>query len=69
MKLATKGTLDTRVIIPNGARSPIKSVTRVNIESKLMLIVPIYAKIIKVIAIIAIATTILEALLTNNPAK
>ena len=69
MKLATKGTLDTRVIIPNGARRPIKSVTLVNIESTLILTVPIYAKIIKVMAIIAIVTAILEALLTINPAK
>lgn len=69
MKLATKGTLDTRVIIPNGARRPIKSVTLVIIESKLILTVPIYAKIIRVIAIIAIVTAILEALLTNSPAK
>lgn len=69
MKLATKGTLDTRVIIPNGARRPIKSVALVIIESKLILTVPIYAKIIRVIAIIAIVTAILEALLTNSPAK
>ena len=51
MKLATKGTLDTRAIIPNGARRPTNSVILVVIESKLILTVPAYAKIIKAIAI------------------
>ena len=69
MKLATKGTLDTRAIIPNGARRPTNSVILVVIESKLILTVPAYAKIIKVIAIIAIVTAILEILLTIKPAK
>ena len=69
MKLATKGTLDTRAIIPNGARIPTNSVILVVIESKLILTVPAYAKIIKAIAIIAIVTAILEILLTIKPAK
>ena len=69
MKLATKGTLDTRAMIPRVARTPKKFTMLAFIVSKFTLTVPAYARIISVTTTTPMVNAMPEALLTNCPAK
>ena len=69
MKLATKGTLETKAMIPSGARRLTKLVMLAVIESKLTWTVPAYAKIIRMTATMAIVIAIPDTRFTNCPIK
>ena len=69
MKLATKGTLETKAMIPRGASRLTKLVMLAVIESKLICTVPAYARIISVTVTIAIVIAIPDTRFTNWPAK
>ena len=69
MKLATKGTLETRAMIPSGARRPTKLAMLAVIESKLTCTVPAYAKIIRITATMAMVIAIPDILFTICPMK
>ena len=69
MKLAAKGTLDSRATIPKGAIMLRMFDMFAVIASKLMLKFPVYAKAIMIKAKIPIVSAMPETLLTKCPAK
>lgn len=69
MKLATKGTLDTRAIIPRVERTLTKLATLAFTHSTSTFNVPADAKIIMVTATIMKVSAMPEALLNSCPTK
>lgn len=69
MKLPTKGTLDTRAIIPRAVRTSKKPAKLALIASKSMFKVPEYAKMINITMTTMNVNAIPEARLNNCPAK
>lgn len=69
MKLATKGTLDTRATSPKGAIMPKKFDMFEVIASKFKSRLPVYAKAITMKAKIPMVSAMPETLLTRCPAK
>ena len=68
-KLATKGTLDTRAMIPKGAIMPSIFVMFALMDSKFTLRLPVYANAIMTKMKTPIVTAMCETFLTKVPAK
>jgi len=68
MKLATKGTLDTRAVSPNGAMMPMTLDMFVVMASKFTSKVPVYVRAIMAKAMSPMVSAMPVALLTSFPA-
>ena len=68
-KLATKGMLDIRAMIPNGASSPIMLDMVAVIDSILISRVPVYANAIMIKAKTAMVIAMPDMRLTSSPTK